>query len=110
MKPLFETGLVERVLAILDDGDMAYKDFGVDRHDPNIAEAFYKIRFENYAYVEIFADKIRFTIGTVDVAYEVDEEYEFVHDLKDAVSLIKGGKLPKFDLNGGLGVVEDKED
>ncbi len=110
MKPLFESDLVERVLVILDEANMAYKDFGLDHHEGVEVGDFYKIRFENYAYVEIFADKIRFSLGTVSVNYDVDEEDEFVHDLKDAVSLIKDGKLSKFDLNGGLGVVEDKED
>ena len=110
MKPLFETDLVERVIAILDESDMAYKDFGLDSHNPNSAENFYKIRFENAQYIEIFADKIRFTIGTVNVTYDVDEEDEFVYDLNDAVSLIKDGKLPMFDPNGDFGVVEDRED
>ena len=109
MKPLFETDLVERVLAILDEADMAYKDFGLDHHEGAETGDFYKIRFENYGRVGIFADKIRFMIGTVSIDYDVDEENEFVNNLKDAVSLIKDGKLPKFDLNGDWNVVEDKE-
>ena len=105
MKLLYETELPEKVLAILDEADMAYKDFGVDCHDPNSAEIFYKIRVENYVYVGIFADKLRLMLGTVSVDYDPDEEREFLHDLKDAVSLIRDGKLPKFDLNGSFGVV-----
>lgn len=109
MKPLFESDLVERVLAILDEADMAYKDFGLDHHEGEEVGDFYKIRFENHGRVGIFADKIRFSLGRVSIDYDVDEENDFIKNLKDAVSLFKDGKLPKFDLGGDWDDVEDKE-
>ena len=109
MKPLYETDLPERVMSIMDNDNFGYKDYGVDTHNGNWPGLYYKIRFENYAYVEITEDKIHFWLGWDIKDYTPNDENIFLNDLKRVVKIFEEEKLPVFDENFNV-IVDDEED